>query len=473
MLVQLFEAEPDRRWAMVDELVRFAVTAEQRRRVRLGLERSLQPKQLAVASAAVVLAWDEYGPDADSTLEAAFEVQDVERSTTEPQDVWSTLAIDQLLVTTVVGAARRLMPGDRAMAERLVQRRWLSVAAVEEIRDIAIEAGFEDVVFAQIDRESEESAFDPHEQLAALEERHATDRAILGWIADSADHAVLTFGERRRLDDLIDYWTSIRIGRAAAFEPSGVYRHHPVVLRDVLLVLSRLSGLHGGRVAAQASLLLEEATDDAWNALSARQMLHMHGSDRQFERWHDVGDVYEARDVLVLALGVGRWLPSLARPALAHRGMSDVEQQNLERTLRAFPRPYQRTYAAKLRLWLASDKQRVAEAFVAADDPALRSAAGAYVAYEAAHPTFAPLLGALLDDPDDEVRAEFVQDVARMFRSGDLLATVEAADWTPRPWQCSSCGTDNPPGGRGCRKCRAAGGDTDRAVQALRERVAA
>jgi len=296
---------------------------------------------------------------------------------------------------------------------------------------------------------------------------------ILGWIASSADHAPLAFGERRRLNDLIDYWTSIRVGRAAAFEPSDVYRHHPDFLREVLLALLRLSGLHGGRTAAEAALLLDETAGESSSAPSATQMLHMDGDDRAFEHWDNVEDEDRARDVVIKALGVGRWLPALAGSALVHRGMSKSEQQVLERALREFPRPHQRTYAAKVRLALAEDPKRVAEAFLADDDPALRSAVGTCVATKATDPSFQPLVAVLLDDRDDEVRADFVEDLAEISPFRDLLATVEAVDWTPRPWQCSSCGADNSAGRQGCRKCRTVGGDTQRAVHALREWVAA
>ena len=473
LLVELWEADEQRRWETVDELIRLARTAEQRRRVRQTLERLLPPKQFAVATAAAALEWDEHGRQADAALTAVFDITSVERSTTEPHGLLSRMAAEQIRVRTLVGAARRLIPSDRALAERLVQNQPEGLAATAEIRQIAVDAGFADVVPPQI-RRGEESAPEPSRAfLRRFDESLAAERVFLEWIASSTDHISLTFAERRRLDDLIDYWTSIGIGSTAAFEPSDVYRLHPDLLHDVLLVLLKLSGVHQGRAATQAAVLLDESAGQSRDGRAATQMLYMDGDDLLFDCWNDLADADRAREVLFSALGVGRWLPALAASALSHSVMSEFEQQDLERALRSLPRPYQRTYAGMIRLELANDKQRVAEVFLAGDDPALRSAAAAYVADEMSNPKFARLISELLDDPDDEVRSEFVTDLARTSPSGEVLATVEAADWTPRPWQCSSCGADNPPGGRGCQKCRTTGGETIRALHTLRDRVSA
>jgi hypothetical protein len=110
LLVQLFEVDEPRRWDTVEELIRFARTASQRDRVRQAFKRLLPPKRLAVALAAATLEWDERGPLVDAALTAVVDIDALERSTTEPDDLLSLMAGDHLRTRTVVGAARRLTP---------------------------------------------------------------------------------------------------------------------------------------------------------------------------------------------------------------------------------------------------------------------------------------------------------------------------------------------------------------------------
>ncbi len=102
----------------------------------------LDPKQQLVARAAAVIAWDEHGPAAAAALMTVF---DVERVETTREDALAFLTVDELLSRTVVAAARRLLPGNRALAERLAGKKDMTATAIEEIQSTLVELGFEDL----------------------------------------------------------------------------------------------------------------------------------------------------------------------------------------------------------------------------------------------------------------------------------------------------------------------------------------
>ena len=460
LLVDRIKADTDERWSAAKRAIDLARGDIDRERdlVRAAFDH-LDPKQQLVARAAAVIAWDEHGPAAAAALMTVF---DVERVETTREDALAFLTVDELLSRTVVAAARRLLPGNRALAERLAGKKDMTATAIEEIQSTLVELGFEDLVAEQLERDAELSA--GHDLQGQLQERHELDLVMLRWLASSSEHSELKFAERRRLDDLIDFWTSLGIGHAPAFEPSGVYRYHAAALEQLIDVLLTLSGLRGSVLASEAQLMLSEIGDDR-RAQSASDMLHMPGEVRPFRNWEAIDDRDRALEILVPFVGLGRWLPPLARQALAFRGFEDDELGRLEAFVLKLNRPWHRSFGSELVIDMAKTNKKLSE-YLASDDPARRAAAGAVVAHQAHSGSHSDhQLTALLDDPDDEVRAEFLGDLSRRPVAGAVRDQVLAANWTPRPWSCFQCSHQNLAGGGGCHACHTVGGDAQRALK--------
>jgi hypothetical protein len=465
LLVDRIGADADERWRAAKhavDVVRGDVGGE-RDLVRAAFGH-LEPKQQLVARAAAVIAWDEHGPKADAALMGVF---DVDRVETTREDALAFLTVDELLSRTIVAAARRLLPGNRPLAERLAGKQDMTARA---IKDTLVELGFDDLVAEQLERERTEFAeLSAGRDLSSqLQELHEFDLVMLRWLASSAEHSELEFAERRRLDDLIDFWTSLAIGRAPAFEPSGVYRYHAARLTQLIDLLLTLSGLRGSVLASQAQLMLTEIRDD-WRPQSTSDMLHMPGKMRSFSHWEAVDDHDRALEILVPFLGVGRWLPPLARHALAFRDFEDDELGRLEAYVLELKRPWHRSFGSELVLAMANANSKLSE-YLASDDAARRAAAGAVLAHQVHSGGHSDQqLTALLDDPDDQVRADFLGDLARRPVAGAVRAQILAADWTPRPWTCFECSHRNQAGGGGCHACRTVGGDVQQALKKFKE----
>lgn len=465
LLAQGIDEAVVERWSAVKRIIEFA-------RADLPAERDLvrsafvhlEPKQRVVAEAAAVIAWDEQGAETDAALAAVFDVDRIESSR---EDALSFLLVDQLLSGTVVAAARRLLPGDRLLAERLAAKANVPMAAMASIRDLLVEFGFRDLIEAQEARERAEYAeaaesFDLQQQ---LRERHELDIVLLRWLAASAEPSELRFVERRRLDDLVNFWTYLGMGKAPAFEPSGVYHHHAERLERLIELLLTVTGLRGPVLAGQAQLLLTEIGDE-WHRDSAGDMLNMPGKNRRPRHWEHV-DREAAFKTLVPFLGIGRWLPPLARQALAFRGFEGDDLERLERYALRLKRPWQRGFALELVVALG-DTEKVIDEYLASDDPARRAAAGTIVAHKVHERTASEEhVAALVDDADDQVRTEFLTDLAREPISRALLDRLAAADWAPRAWTCFQCAERNPPGGGGCQACNTVGGEARRAAAKL------
>lgn len=463
LLVDRIEADANERWSAAKRAIDLARGDIKGARdlVRAVFDH-LEPNQQLVARAAAVIAWGEHGPEADAALMAIF---DVDRVETTREDALAFLTVDELLSHTVVAAARRLLPGNRPLADRLAGKKDMTATAIGEIRDTLLELGFEDLVAEQLERERAEygELSAGHDLQGQLQERHELDLAVLRWLAFSSEHSQLEFAERRRLDDLIDFWTSLGIGQAPAFEPSGVYRYHAARLEQLIDLLLTLSGLRGSVLASQAQLMLTEIGDD-WRAQSASDMLHMPGEVRPFRDWQAV-DRDRALGVLVPFLGVGRWLPPLARQALAFRSFEDDELGRLEAFVLKMERPWQRSFGSELVVAIAQTNNKLRE-YLTSDDPARRAAGAAIVAHQVHSGKHSDQqLTALLDDPDDKVRAEFLGDLARRPVVGSVRAQVEATDWSPRPWTCFQCSHRNPAGGGGCHACHTVGGQAQQALK--------
>jgi hypothetical protein len=356
------------------------------------------------------------------------------------------------------------------LAKRLIKRGGLSARAHGEMTRILSDFGFGDLVAAAEEQERQEYATTSalEDLPAQLRARRELDRVILGWLAASNEHTELDLGQRRRLDDLIDFWTTLGMSRAPAFEPTGVYDRSPQKLKALIDLFISLSGLRGPVLSTQAQQMLTEMGEGTPPAL-AEDMLNMLGAYRPLSEWSAVNDSDEALEVLVPYLAVGRWLPPRVRQALAHRGLNADELGRLEAWLFEVRHLRQREFGLELVLALAGNDR--IDSYLASDDPARRAAAGLIVAHKAHQGEHPVQVAQLIEDGDDEVRERFIDDLADRPIPETIRTAVLAADWTPRSWTCFECGETNSPGGGGCQSCRAVGGEPHKAVERLRKSV--
>lgn len=448
-------------WTSVDFILKLAGTSDHRRRALDRLLLGLEPEAQVVLRAVAVLTWRVDGSPADADLR---ELLVLDREPAPP--LGSDDRVSALLRlgahgrfnAAVVGAARRLLPGNPELAQEAVAMSRARNGRAYELHEVLVEAGLEHLIpdDERGDRVGSRSLIDWKQE---QHEREAATRGILEWLVSAAEPATDDPGQLRGLDDLVDYWTTIEINTAAAFEPSGVFRHHNELLGQLVPLFAVLSGLDGGRLSVQAATMLAEMDGPSPDgAHDVTEMLFMPGEDRGMGHWAGVVDEPRAVDQLLRALAVGRWLPPLAGRALASRRLKLVgaHRELLDRIARKARSGGQREYAARLLIALSEDEAATARGLAAETDPALRDAATWWVGHRVRLSRDEDrLLERLLDDADDEVRANMLKALRDAPPDPRLRQLVDEADWTPRGWGCRECGVANEPrrGHRSCVEC--------------------
>lgn len=424
------------------------------------------PGQRTVLRALRVLVVDAVGKDADATLEAALQVEDLERDPPLGDGGLDLFLGGGVHDQVVVGAGVRLLPRRSDLAELCASH--LPMRGGRELREALAAIGRRDVLEALDARERVQYATEGPSVssiLASLPDFDETDRKILRWIARLADPAPLTWAQRRRADELADLWRTIRLPPPRPLEPLHIVERVPALVEAIVSVAARLSGLPLDVVAAEARVLLDES--DGENG--THNMLDVPGRAHRLERWEAITDRDDAMATLVKALGVGQWLSLVAFNALIGTPLSEAELEEVEAVARKAPGVANSKSAALLRCAHAPDPDVTARWLLHTGEAAMRAGVAWFVAARGAHEGSFPadLVESLLDHRDDYVRASFLAEMAGDEAPDEVRHAVAAADWSARRWTCTHCGTINDAGARSCGRCNVIPSDAASAAKAL------
>jgi hypothetical protein len=427
-----------------------AVAPAAQARIDELLDTYLAPRQRAIAAALAVLVRDDSGPDADAVLETVLQTDPPERESEPPRaddGVLHFLTVDQPYMRAKLGAARALFPRRPEVAELVASAiEHASVGAVGELESLLIAGGRRDLVEARRKREAERlGSF-----ASQWKDHREAERAMWMLISNLADPAELGAGERRRLDALVDFWQTLELPSAAAFEPGAVLAARPDETRFVMETVARVAGFDLPTLAAEAKLCLEAEPGE--DGFEFTHMLYDGGSPRALSGWKKVHDKRAACAQLVPALGIGQWLSHLAASLLLSAGDNEASDE-IEATISAF-RPHNRILAGIVSLGLDAENEERRVRFQSSDDPMLRAAAGHVAAGMLMHDGSAyEGVAAALADRDGTVREAALRRLDADGLPEGALPSIEAATKSEPDWTCSECGTANEGARTACEQC--------------------
>ena len=181
----------------------------------------------------------------------------------------------------------------------------------------------------------------------------------------------------------------------------------------------------------------------------------MAGRDLHFDGWGRLEETDRVKAIFFRGMKVGRWLSWLSVRAIAAGPPSAEDIATIRSMLPRSPRT--RPDAGRI---LNVEGVEGAAAWLADEDPILRNAAAWRIAVEKERSTD-ELMAALLDDSDEEVRANLLRSVDRP-ATPELLDLLREADLELRPWTCIRCEARNEGQTGSCENCNRVGGDFHR-----------
>lgn len=466
-LIKLLTRDPDKRWDAAYSAARLPMDDASAERLAGVFEAELQPGQNITARALLAL---EHGHPDSAALFAVLDIEGPERPKPPESDdaltVWQFLGPDVVFDEVIRRAVHELLPGRPELAPRVVElsHRFVSGLTSMELDRLLFDHGHGELVT----RSLKDSVRVPGltGQQTALDQRIAFDRLLLTWLSEAAEPPDLEFRQKRRLGELVDFWTTLRMSTAPAFEPSGVYEAMPDKLEQVTPLFLTLTGLDSARVSAEARQLLKEIEGQDRSSDGPWDLLHMRGRKLPLRHWEGIEEPEAARKLLVELAGVGRWLSVRALEAFIYSKPSNQDQERLAQHMRTLRRPYNRELVARALLELSQDRAALVGSWLDDPDPALRRTAGMWVVRSGETPDW--MVERLLDDPDDQVRREFVEEVEATELPTALLEKLRGADWEQRPWTCPNCETQNSAHtSGGCTRCHTAGGGAGNQAEKL------
>jgi hypothetical protein len=356
----------------------------------------------------------------------------------------------------------RLADTSRADAELVIES--FEDGSIEfrgELRRVLKAAGHQDLA-DRVNRDLESAAAKAR-RLMPTEEFDATERRLLGWAAELATPASLAQIQRRRLDDLADLWTTAALHWA---HPSWVAKW-PELAREWLCVAVRLSGFDLSVIAAEAqTVLLDMDAGDETDSL-----IYDAGQAREPSVWERVPQPSDALAALMGGIGSPHEIARAIARAIPHAPRELQADLLLERRMNEV-RNWSRWFAARLVIVCAPDPDARATVWTKDEDPLLRAAAAEWWSFRVASGSARQVdLVRCFSDPDEGVRNAALAMLGRGEISDALCAALidlRAAEC--QGWQCRTCGTLNPAGGRtSCVKCSRSGPDVASHVGRLLE----
>ena len=352
----------------------------------------------------------------------------------------------------------RLLPKDPSLATRALQ-------LVEEVGgrhadalEILLRRFANQEIVADLDRRRDErygGIARARRFVGELKLRHEADREFLRWLTTAADPIDLRAGQRRRLDELVNLWSTLGLPDAPAYAPSNTLQAAPKTLRECMLILARLSGVDLALIASEAAYVLKEGDRHPEDREELESMLNMKGALLTFDAWDRVEDRHATRRLLHRALSLGSWFSWRAIQALANSGM---EEPDIEEIVELLPRLRRMSRFEAARLVLSVENTERVTEWLNDDDIWLRNAAAWRIAAGVQSGEPPTLLPEVLADPDDEVRTTMVESLEAPLPQ-DVRTTLLGADRDPRPWTCMRCEQANPATNTGCESCHVVGGD--------------
>jgi hypothetical protein len=409
------------------------------------------PRKLVVETWAIVR-WDEQGAKADACLRNLVSgpkpPPPQKQEEKQSRRIFLRLESDGHFDAAFREAALRLAAGKRSDAE-------LVISKLDEV-----DFEFSRRLRAALKRGGNEDLEVPERQISAFKgfdwkpgDFDTSEQKMLGWVAEGASPAQLTWSERRRLTEIVDLWESFRANWISPRWPLD----RAALAKAWINAAVALGGFDAALLAAEADQILAELEkgDDVTS------MLFDGGEARELADWQTVEAPAETVRQLIGTIGRASRQVTVAicealEKAPTELGVADLLSERVGQL-----RAWSHWFVAITLLNVAPDAQAIARKWQASDDPLLRSPAAMWWVQSLVIDGMGEdEVFLALGDTDDGVRDLAVRMLPESWEFPPWIRSrlEEIANESPSSWRCRWCGTDNDSGEEsGCSKCHTTG----------------
>jgi hypothetical protein len=291
---------------------------------------------------------------------------------------------------------------------------------------------------------------------------HSDWLRFLTIVGELAPPKALSFAESWRLDELVDFFATLRMCTSEAGAiPSALYYSEEDV-RSLVRLASTLGRFNHAMLAAEArvAIALERQT-------RSTTLLCEGGHKRELRHWEDA--TASAIDVAIELLRGTEWLGRIASEALARCPIPDATDR-IESVLTEL-RPINRLHAGSTIIDLGDRVGERAIRWQESDDPFTRQLAAWWFARHESDTVVGEHLERSFSDPDRGVRVVAVRGLRGKVLPESLRQRLEDLAAVDRPvgYVCVRCGTPNLADRTSCTKCNVVGPDLKAEVKKLIE----
>jgi hypothetical protein len=281
---------------------------------------------------------------------------------------------------------------------------------------------------------------------------------FLSIIGDLAPAQALSFGESWRLDELVDFFATLRVCTSAAGAISSALYYSEEDVRRLVRLVSILGRFNAAVLAAESQIAI---------ALEKRRrsttLLCEGGKRRELRHWEDADG-----SAIVVAIDLLRgtsWLGRIASEALARCPNSDTSDR-IEKVFGEI-RPINKLHAGSAIVDLDDGVLKRATRWEHSNDPFTRQLAAWWFAHHGSDTVTSEHLERAFLDSDRGVRAAAVQGLRGKTLSESLQKRLQAlvSEDAPVGYACVHCGTVNPADRMSCTTCSIVGPELKAEVQ--------
>ncbi|HUL72245.1 MAG TPA: NACHT domain-containing protein [Vicinamibacterales bacterium] len=280
---------------------------------------------------------------------------------------------------------------------------------------------------------------------------------FLSIIGDLAPAKPLSFRESWRLDELVDFFATLRVCTSEAGAISSALYYSEEDVRSLVRLASTLGRFNAAVLAAESriAIALEERR-------RSTTLLCEGGNRRELRNWEDAEG--NSIDVAIDLVGGTSWLSRIASEALA-RCQSPGVSDRIEKVLGEI-RPINKLHAGSAIIDLGDEVGDRAIKWQQSTDPFTRQLAAWWFAHQESDATGEHVERALTDS-DRGVRVAAVRGLRRRTLPEALRTRLQAlaSHDAPVGYVCMHCGTVNPAESMSCTKCNIVGPELETEVQ--------
>ncbi len=433
-------ADPDDAERVGEALALLALTPAQRELLRAQVLNAVRPERQLMMRAFLICIWQERTADDEHVLRdfVAWPWPVKKREHSDDDEVWviDDDSVDSTYQHAYEQAVLRIVPLSRSDADLAVTNYHAgSVTVGHELRSLLARSGHDDLADRIAARW--QTGFG-----SSLKDDPPTTPQFLRWISELAPARVLTFDERRHLQELADLLESASLN----YVFPNMLGRHPQGYPRWIGAVAVLGGFDLSLLSAEAGSLSRELTNED----TSEFFIYKDGRERRTDKWDRVDDVTAMLDNLAESLGI---LPQPASQQLMYAFASCPDhEQAAARVMEALPqlRIWGATLAARIILvcLAAISEERATEQaskWLNHEDPMVRLAAASWF-------SISLQLGSAndqewrrsLEDSDWSVRRAALSALEDVTLNSDQIRRLEALASEPAGhYTCSRCGTVN------------------------------